>query len=95
MLWEISNEQLIVSFALICCISFVGGWLADNILGYAGFSVIGNWILLLLGAYVGLISYNLLGYRFYINSHITYIIMAGSALGLLFLMMAIKAIFKP
>lgn len=92
MLWEFSTEQWIVSFGFICCVTFIGGWLADRILGYSGFSVIGNWLILLVGAYVGLICYNMFGYRFHWESHFTLALATGSALALLFTMLSIRTL---
>lgn len=94
MLWELSAEQWLTSFALICCISFICGWVADKILGYAGFSVLGNWLLLLLGTYAGLLAYNMMGHRFYWNTQFTMYLGFGSALLLLTLMLSIKAVFR-
>jgi len=92
MLWEMNNELLLTSFAFICCFSFICGWVSDRILGYAGFSVVGNWLLLMMGAYVGLFVYNLMGHRFDWNSHITMMLAFGSALALLFTMLSVKTI---
>ena len=92
MLWELSVEQWLISFAFLCCVSFIGGWLADRILGYAGYSVIGNCLILLTGGYVGLLCYNLMGYRLHWESHFTMIVVVGSALMLLFTMLSVKAV---
>lgn len=90
MLWEFGNQQLITAFTMVCCFSFICGWVADRILGYSGFSVIGNWLLLMLGAGLGLLAYNLLGYRFTWNSQFTMLLTFGSGLSLLFVMLTIK-----
>lgn len=58
MLWDYSLDQWITTFSFACTMSFICGWIADRIMGYAGFGVIGNWLLLLIGAYVGLFTYN-------------------------------------
>lgn len=94
MLWEFTPQQWLTTFTLICCVSFIGGWLADRILGYAGYSAIGNWLILLLGAYLGLLCYNLFGYRFQLNSHFAMTLAVGSATAFLFTMLSIKAIFR-
>lgn len=94
MLWEMTAEQLLTSFAFICCVSFIGGWLADRILGYGGFSVIGNWLILLLGSYSGLLVYNLMGYRFFWDSTYTMIVCIGSAIALLFVMLSVKTVLQ-
>ena len=92
MLWELSANQLLTSFAFFCCVSFIGGWLSDRILGYAGYSVIGNALILLTGGYVGLLCYNLMGHRLHWESHFTMIVAVGSALMLLFAMLSVKAV---
>ncbi len=94
MLWEFSNQQLITMFTMITCFSFICGWLTDRILGYGGFSVIGNWLILLIGAIGGLLVYNLLGYRFSWNSNFTMFLTLGSGLVFLFTMLTIKTALK-
>ena len=94
MLWELGNQQLVTAFTFVCCFSFICGWITDRILGYAGFSVIGNWLLLMLGAILGLLAYNLLGYRFTWNSQFTMYLSFGSALIMLFVMLTIKTALK-
>lgn len=94
MLWELGNQQLITAFTMACCFSFICGWVADRILGYAGFSVIGNWLLLLLGAIAGLLAYNMLGYRFTWNSQFTMMLAFGSSLAFMFVMLTIKTVLK-
>lgn len=79
-------------FTMITCFSFICGWLADRIIGYGGFSVIGNWLILLVGAFTGLLVYNLFGYRFSWNSHFTMFLTLGSSLAFLFIMLTVKAI---
>jgi uncharacterized membrane protein YeaQ/YmgE (transglycosylase-associated protein family) len=63
MLWDLSRSELIQSFSFACALSFICGYIADRIMGYTGFGVIGNWLLLLTGVYVGLFTYNQLGYN--------------------------------
>lgn len=94
MLWELSTQQLLTAFSFICCFSFICGWITDRIFGYGGFSVLGNWLILLVGAITGLIVFNLLGYRFYWDSTFTIGLTLGSALILLFVMLSIKAAFR-
>jgi uncharacterized membrane protein YeaQ/YmgE (transglycosylase-associated protein family) len=92
MLWEFSTEQWLTSFAFICCVSYICGWIADRILGYAGFSVLGNWLLLLIGAYVGLFCLNMYGMRIYWDSMLVMYVTFGSALVMLFIMLSIRAV---
>lgn len=94
MLWEFTNEQWLTSFTVICCLAFICGWIADKILGYGGFSVLGNWLILLTGAYVGLLCYNLLGHRFSWNTQFTMMLALGSSLGMLFVMLSVKAMLQ-
>lgn len=90
MLWYLSFEQLIMSFLFIGCTTLIGGMLADKILGYSGFNVIGNWLLLLIGAYAGMYAYNLYGFRFSADAYQTIIVTAGSACTLLTLCLCFK-----
>ncbi|MGB7286108.1 MAG: hypothetical protein WBC71_04170 [Salaquimonas sp.] len=94
MLWEFSSQQLLTAFTFVCCVSYICGWLTDRIFGYSGFSVIGNWLILLVGAFTGLLVYNLLGYRFYWNSQFTMFLTLGSSLAMLFIMLTIKTAFN-
>ena len=64
MLLDMSTNQWIMSFSFACTMAFLCGWIADKIMGYSGFGVIGNWLLMLVGCYAGLYVYNEFGYRF-------------------------------
>ncbi|MCB1440578.1 MAG: hypothetical protein H6888_12115 [Nitratireductor sp.] len=94
MLSDLTAQQWMVSFGFICCSAFICGWIADRILGYAAFGVIGNWLMLLVGAYLGLYSYNAFGYRFHWDPPMTIAIAFGGALVMLFLSLSAKAAFK-
>ncbi|MCB1386064.1 MAG: hypothetical protein KDJ80_09010 [Nitratireductor sp.] len=94
MLWEMTVNQWLTSFAVVCCLSYLGGWVADRILGYAGFTAIGNWLLMLAGTYTGLLAYNMLGYRFFWNTQSTMILAVGSAFAMLFIMLSAKAVLR-
>ena len=94
MLWEFHNDQLLVTFSLICCFSYICGWVADRVIGYGGFSVVGNWLILLIGAYVGLVSYNMMGNRIQWNSNFTIFLTMGSAFAMLLLMLSIKTALR-
>ncbi len=88
MLWQLHQDDWIVSFAFIAAMSFMCGWLADRILGYSGFGVIGNWLLLLVGCYVGLLVYNIYGFRLGWQPALTIAVaMAGGSVLLLMLAM--------
>jgi uncharacterized membrane protein YeaQ/YmgE (transglycosylase-associated protein family) len=62
MFWELAQDNTVLSFAVSCAMAFICGWIADRIMGYAGFGVIGNWLLILIGCYVGLIAYSMAGF---------------------------------
>ncbi len=94
MLWEFHNDQLLTTFSLICCFSYIAGWVTDRVIGYGGFSVIGNWLILLIGAYIGLFSYNLLGYRIQWDSHFTIMLTMGAAAAMLLTMLSIKTALR-
>ncbi len=64
MLWELSTNQWLLSLLFIVTLAFMCGYIADRIMGYAGFGVVGNWLLLAVGSFAGLYIYNLAGYRF-------------------------------
>ena len=90
MLWYMNSEQLFVSFAFLCALSFISGWIADRIMEYSGFGTYGNWLILLAGCYVGMFGFNSLGYMFHWNPPFTVAFVAGSACTLLLL----AAMFK-
>lgn len=90
MLWELTAKQLLLSFSFVCCATFIGGWLFDKILGYSGFTVIGNWLLLLIGAYVGMYAYNRFGFRFTSDAMQTIVVTSASACGMLTMLLGFK-----
>lgn len=92
MLLELSGNQWIVSFSFACTMSFLCGWIADRIMGYTGFGVIGNWLLLLAGAYAGLLAYNQIGYRFEWYPAVTIITAFGGATAMLVMLAGAKAV---
>ncbi|MCB2049721.1 MAG: hypothetical protein KDE32_16080 [Novosphingobium sp.] len=94
MLWELSGDDFLVSLSLASSLSFICGWIADRIMGYAGFGVLGNWLLLLVGCYGGLFTYNHLGYRFEGELQLTIIAAFAGATVLLVLTSAAKALTR-
>jgi len=84
MIWEMSDQKLMVAFAFVCTAAFICGWIADRIMNSAGFGVIGNWLLLLAGACVGFYTYNRYGFTLTYNT--VYTIGVGMAAGLSMLM---------
>jgi len=79
MIWYLTTEQLFLSFAFICTFTYVAGWVSDRIMGYAGFGTIGNWLILLVGTYVGMYSFNSFGHMFHWNPPLTIAVVAGTA----------------
>jgi uncharacterized membrane protein YeaQ/YmgE (transglycosylase-associated protein family) len=63
MLWHMSQYEWISSFGFVCCICYIVGWLSDGILKSVGFGHIGNWLILLIGSYAAMYSFNLYGYH--------------------------------
>lgn len=94
MLWELSTAQLIVTGSFICCTSFLCGLFADKILGKTGFGTIGNWMLLLVGAYTGMYVYNLQGFFFNTNPTQTIFVVGGSGVLMLIFFMTLKRITR-
>ncbi|MCB1461895.1 MAG: hypothetical protein KDJ90_05595 [Nitratireductor sp.] len=92
MLWEMSTNFWIVSFTFACVMCFLCGWIADRIMGHAGFGVIGNWLLLLFGCYGALFVCNKLGLRFDGELQFAILIAFGGATVLLVALSAAKAI---
>jgi uncharacterized membrane protein YeaQ/YmgE (transglycosylase-associated protein family) len=64
MLWELSANQWLLSISFACTLGFLCGYIADRIMGHAGFGIIGNWLLLVAGSFAGLAIFNLAGMRF-------------------------------
>lgn len=94
MLWELNSEQWLVSFGFICCSAFITGWISDKILGYSGFGPIGNWLLLLCGAYVGLYCLNVYGYRLHWDPYLTVGVAFSAGFAMLVMLMTVKAAFR-
>jgi len=92
MIWELSGQQQVVTFSFACAMSFICGWIADRIMGAAGFGVIGNWLLLLAGTYVGLFAYNRLGYALGGDAAATILVAFGGATVMLVMLAGIKAV---
>lgn len=71
MLWQLSTNDWVVSLAFISSMSYIIGWFCDHILGATGFGHIGNWLLILLGAYSGMYALNMYGYQLTWYPHYT------------------------
>jgi hypothetical protein len=90
MLWEMDQQDLLVFATIVSCSTFLCGWVADRIAGMSAFTVIGNWLLLMIGSVLGLLLQNYLGYRFNWYPGITLAVFFGSGLFMLVMMMSIK-----
>lgn len=64
MIWELSEHQLFVSFGFIACFTYIVGWLMDGILKKMAFGHLGNWLLLLIGTYTAIYTFNSYGHEF-------------------------------
>jgi len=91
-LWDFSTEQWLVTFSFACTLAFLCGWIADRIMGYAGFGVIGNWLLLLAGAYVGFFAFNMLGYEMRTDLGLTFAVCFAAGTVMLVSLAGFKAI---
>ena len=94
MLWDMSFQDMLVSTAFFTCFAYITGWLADRILLHLGFGTIGNWLLVLIGAYAGMFAINMQGYNLEWNPLLTVAVIIGSASGLLLLMCMVKRVFS-
>jgi len=69
------------------------GWLTDGILKYGGFGHIGNWLLMLIGAYVGMYVFNMYGYKFTWYPLLTLAVTSAASFGLFVSMCVLKRVF--
>jgi len=88
--WYIANNNVAIAFSVACAMAFFCGWISDRIMGYAGFGVVGNWLILLVGSYAGLITYNIAGFAELEPPVLLAVAFGGGAL-LLLLMASFKA----
>ena len=79
MLWEMSTVDWILSFAFMSGMAYITGWFCDRILGPAGFGHVGNWLVILSGAYLGMYVYNVYGYDLEAHPGQTLAVILGSA----------------
>lgn len=91
MLWDLARDDFIVAMAFVCTTAFICGWLADRIMGFAGFGVIGNWLLLFAGASAGLYGLNWYGYRLAYEPMLTVSGGFGGAATVLLIMASFKS----
>ena len=93
MLWELSTIEWVVSFGFICCLTYICGWLSDSLLGWSAFGHIGNWLLILIGAYTSMYVFNIYGYRFEYELLFTLAYISSGATAFFLCMCIIKYIF--
>ena len=92
MLWEFDSGDWIASLWFTATLCFLCGYLADRILGYSGFGLIGNVLVLQSGAFGGLLAFNALGYRLEWDPLITLLVGFGSATALLITLCGAKVL---
>jgi uncharacterized membrane protein YeaQ/YmgE (transglycosylase-associated protein family) len=93
MIWELSTFQWIVSFGFISCLTYISGWLADGLMKSSGFGHIGNWLLLLLGSYTAMYTFNIYGYDFKYDPTFTLASISAGAAGFFLIICISKRIF--
>lgn len=94
MLWQMSTGDWIVSFAFMCGMAYIVGWFCDRIMNNAGFGHLGNWLVILIGAYGGMFAYNVYGYNLEAFPQWTLGVILGSSFMTLFLLSALKRVFS-
>ena len=92
MLWQLSTLEWIVSLSFFSAMAYISGWIADRIMAKAGFGHVGNWLLLLAGAYVGMYAYNFYGYDLNWYPLYSLTVILGSATVLLVFMSILKRV---
>ena len=92
MIWHLNFDELFMLFAFLATFTYICGWLIDRIMGYGGFGVIGNWLILLLGSFVGMYGYNYAGYMFHWYPYMTVGVVAAAACATLIMMAMFKAL---
>jgi len=92
MLWEMHEQDLLIFFSAVACSTFLCGSIADRIIGSAGFTVLGNWLLFFAGATLGFYLQNYFGYRFKWYPEITLVVFFISGFAMLMVTMALKRV---
>jgi uncharacterized membrane protein YeaQ/YmgE (transglycosylase-associated protein family) len=92
MLWDLARDDFIMSMTFVCTTAFICGWLADRIMGYAGFGVVGNWLLLFVGSFAALYAINWYGYKLNYDPVLTITAAFGGAAFLLLFLASFKAV---
>jgi uncharacterized membrane protein YeaQ/YmgE (transglycosylase-associated protein family) len=76
----------------MACSTFLCGWIADPIMGSAGFTVFGNWLLSFAGPTLGFYLQNYFGYWFKWYPEITLAVFFISGFEMLMVTMALKRV---
>lgn len=79
MLWELSTNEWIMSFAFFSSLTYLTGYFIDRLLLNAGFGTFGNWLLILMGVYAGIFALNMYGYEVHWYPLITMAAIVSSA----------------
>jgi uncharacterized membrane protein YeaQ/YmgE (transglycosylase-associated protein family) len=77
MLLDLARDDFIVAIAFVCTTAFICGWLSDRIMGYSGFGVLGNWLVLFAGSCGALYGLDWYG----VQVHYAPILTVGTAFG--------------
>lgn len=76
-----STLELTIFFTIVFFGAIIFGWVADAVLGEIGFGVVLNAFLFVIGAAIGAVIWQRLGYKIGTNAHLTKaIVAAGSGL---------------
>lgn len=92
MLWELTTAQWISSFGFVCCLTYISGWLAQGLMGSTGYGHIGNWLLLLIGAYLSMYVFNIYGHEFRYDPLFTLAYISAGAAGFFIFMCITKRV---
>ncbi len=94
MLWEMSTTEWILSLSFFSCISYLSGYMIDRILLSTGFGTIGNWLLVLMGVYLGIYGLSQYGYEMHWYPWITLCATVGSAAAMMLVMCGAKRVLN-
>ncbi|MEM7068404.1 MAG: hypothetical protein AAF478_05920 [Pseudomonadota bacterium] len=94
MLWEMSTSEWITSLACFSAVAYLSGYFIDRILLNNGFGTIGNWLIILVGIYVGVFSLNKYGYEMHWYPLTTLSSMVAAAALTLMFMCATKRVLN-
>jgi len=95
MLWQIPTWDLVTTFGVFASLAYICGWICDSLLSRVAFGPLGNGSYILIGAYVGMFTYNLNGYFLFRDVNETYLVIGGSAFIMLMFMVVVKRFALP